>query len=171
MYSSAVSKVLYGAPLYTGQTQTVKETINTVIMRCNREIHKGNTFKVNNKRVCKEIKVDEPMQLILKQGILFIHKVLFNQYPPSILEEVCLPKSERNVEISMHYIPKTDTGKKTCIYANIALYNSLNESLKSMPPKALKRYISKSIIIDVTNEKSLSMGRHKQGRRRPKKRK
>ena len=82
------SLLLYGSPLYCGQTQEIRNNLTTQLMKLNRLIFNQNTYKMSNKRICKNIQVELPDQLIKKNTLNMIHKLVVKRETDSIAKRI-----------------------------------------------------------------------------------
>ena len=150
IYSKAVSQLLYGSQLLLGQTQRVKDLFESTLMICNRRIYSRGTFKMRNCLICKEIKVDEPKQIMLKQAATAIHKIISIKKPEPIFKLYKFTSKKRVAsQISVHRIPKTIKGKRGFVYVSHKLYNSLPSYLRALNHKSFKKKIKSFFIQDI----------------------
>ena len=66
IYAKAASLLLYGSELFTGQTEWTQRKITSILIKCNREIYRKNWFKVSNRKICRDILVDLPEEMLRK---------------------------------------------------------------------------------------------------------
>ena len=96
--------------------------------------------------------------MIIKETILFIHKILFNNYPTSISSMITYSMNERNNIRSIHkpmmkYNHISDTVTQSLFYRSIYLYNLLEYDIKCYNPKKLPKYFQKNIKYIIPNNK------------------
>ena len=82
------SLALYGAELYTDQTEWTKNRFTAIMMRCNRDIYRKDWYMVSNRRICDEILVDHPLQICRKSTLKLFHKVVWNHKRPQLYEKL-----------------------------------------------------------------------------------
>ena len=63
----------YGMPLMMGKNESMLQKIESVYMYINRIIQGGYNFRSNKTKVCKDIKVDLPRQLMCKAAVRYLH--------------------------------------------------------------------------------------------------
>ena len=134
----------YGLELLYGQTDWTAKKLTAVKMKCNRAIYKGDTFKVSNRRICKEIQTDEPMIECKKAVFKFIHKVVRTQKPPQLFKFIKFNRIHRDcARIGLIDAPHKETNKRTLMYKSIELYNCSNPNLKMLTVKNVKSRLKK----------------------------
>ena len=86
IYSKKASIALYGSILYTGQTEWTLSKFTSIMMKCNHQICMKDWFKVSNRRICRDIQVDHPLELIRKSTLKFMHKLIWIRTPAQLYE-------------------------------------------------------------------------------------
>ena len=89
-------------------------------------------------------------QLITKETVLFIHKIFFNNQPPTITNlitfSLCHSQNVRSVRkpiIKEEHNPSM--AKKSIIFMGIYLYNKLTYDITCKNTKLLSKYLQKNI--------------------------
>ena len=112
VYAKIGSILLYGSPLYCGQTQEIRNNLTTQLMKLNRLIFNQNTYKMSNKRICKSIQVELPDQLIKKNTLNMIHKLVVKRETDSIAKRIRIQRHTRTLsKISLNLNLKTKKAK------------------------------------------------------------
>ena len=142
-----LSKLSYGLALYIGQSEQVKSKLYALIMFCYRLMYAKNTYMMRNSKICDELGVDYPDQLLIKSALSFTHKICLLKRPADL---TALFRSQRlsrkETQISMVYIPRTQ--KFQCIFINKAfeLFNKLDTKFRNLSVKNFKILIAKHTI-------------------------
>ena len=108
------SIALYGSVLLFKENEHIQKWFENIIMQINKWIINENCFKKRYTKICKAIKVDDPSQIILKNNITHICKLL----------------SEKEVG-------------KSSLTKHIDLYNALPFEWKTLKIPVLKRRLRK----------------------------
>merc|ERR1711954_85288 len=88
IYSKVSSIALYGCELFTGQTEWTTNKFTTILMKCNREIFQKDWFKLSNRRICREINVDHPVEIIKKSTLKLMHNLIRIKSPNQLYEKL-----------------------------------------------------------------------------------
>ena len=127
-------------PLIINQPERIKSRAETMLMRINRWVHGGNTFKESSIKICKKINRPLPEQEILRANAKFSHKLILNPDIQSLQRYVARPK--RSTSRLFHVKPKKKL-YRTPLEHHIQLYNQLPEDLKYLKPKTLAYKLKK----------------------------
>ena len=113
-------------------------------MRCNRNIYRKEWFKVSNRRICKDIKVDLPIQMCQKATLLQMHKIVWTKSPPQLFKLLKFNTRHRECSsIGLTFQTSKQNSKQTNLEAGLILYNKLPLGMKLMPPRKFKEELSK----------------------------
>ena len=133
----------YGLPLYMGENENTKSRLEAAYMLVNKIIHGGYTFKINNKKICSEAKVEMPRMHMSKTAVTFIHKQLSHQKCKSIVEKLKIPKRK----ISHIYVRNPQNGTyPASLDRLVELYNKLPPETKTKTMGQFKSYLRKNDI-------------------------
>ena len=144
IYSKAALLLLYGSELFTGLSEWTKNRFTAIMMRCNRCIYQKDWFKISNRRICKDIAVDQPDQMCQKATLRKFHGIIWFQTPPQIYKPIKFNSRYRDCsKLSLIYPQSKQTSKKTVIETALELFNNLPMGMKIMHPKKLKVALSK----------------------------
>ena len=144
IYSKVASIALYGCELFTGQTEWTTSKFTSILMKCNREIFQRDWFKVSNSRICKEIKVDHPIEIIKKSTLKFMHKLIWTKSPDQLYDKLKFNTKHRECSnISVKCPVSKLANRRTPIYTGLELYNSMSIRLKLTRPKRFKFLLKK----------------------------
>ena len=135
------SHIDYGLPIFLGENQQLKDKLETTYMSVNKLIRGGVTYKVNNTKICKEIKSELPAQHMKKTAALFIHKHLNHQKCPSILNQLVIPKRKA----SWLYVRSPQLGTYNASFDKcVELYNRVPSNVQEMTVRQFKKYYKKN---------------------------
>ena len=96
IYSKVGSIILYGAALYSGQTEQIKAKFTTLLMKCNLMILNRKTFMERNEVVCREANVSHPEEFVNKAAVKLMKKIIFKQKPKEIFKMIRLSNLPRD---------------------------------------------------------------------------
>ena len=106
-------------------------------------IHGGYTFKVNNKKICREAQVELPPMHMSKAAVSFMHKQLHHQKCISIVEKLKIPKRKT----SHIYVRNPQNGTYPASLDKLVdLYNKLSPEGKTKTLGQFKHYLCKNDI-------------------------
>ena len=110
-------------------------------MTINRIIRGGQTFKVNSDRICKDIKVDKPLDHMRKTAAQYAHKHIKHQKCSALIDELVIPK-----RVTSHIYTKRPQIGNYCasLDKTIELYNNLPAKAKLMTVRQFKKYCKKN---------------------------
>ena len=144
IYAKAASLLLYSSELYTGQKEWTKYKITSILMKCNWEIYQKDWFRVSNHKICKEILVDHPEEIMKKSNLRFFHKIVWHQKPTQLFETLKFnTKHSECSRISIKNPARKQANIQTAIYVRLELYNNLTTGYKLTHPKQFKRKLKK----------------------------
>ena len=125
-------------PLIINQNAHTQRRMEVLLMRINKWIYGGPTYKRSNKAICKEIGIPEPEQEILKANSKFIHKLINKKSRMTTHAHIVIPK--RKTSILYHRKPKKKL-YRTALEHHIEIYNQLDDDLKPMNPRQFGRKV------------------------------
>ena len=144
VYSKIGSTIMYGLPLYCGQNQQIRNDLSVLLMKINKTIFQGNTYKISNRKICKQIDVDLPDQLLKKATINLLHKMLTKKMTKSILKLLRTTRNNRRcTKLSLVNGFRTKRGERSVLYKAIKIYNSLPTFMKALSPNLMKERLTK----------------------------
>ena len=86
MNSLVVSIFRYSCPLLIDSNAIIINKLQTLLMKCARQILGFKSYKMNTVNIMKEVKMLTVHHLIIKESIGFIHKIIFNENPKCIFK-------------------------------------------------------------------------------------
>ena len=109
-------------------------------MQINKWIINENCFKKRYTKICKAIKVDDPSQIILKNNIAHICKLISEKEVGQLMDKLIINKHTGS-KIYMRDPQKPSA--KSLLTRHIDLYNALPFELKTLKIPVLKRRLRK----------------------------
>ena len=127
-------------------------------MKCTRHILGFRSYKMSTIQIMKDLNFLTIHHMIVKETILFIHKVLYNNSPSVLYNLISYSsiddnnvRSIRKPRIKIQH--KSVKVTNSLLYRAIFLYNILEYQTKMYNPKKLSRYLQKDIIYIFPNNK------------------
>ena len=96
MNCKIASKVKYGAGLYCGQTQAIRDKFTTILMLCNELIYNKCTYNMSYERICKKIEEPHPELLICQDAVKQLHRTITRKRPKQIYSLIRFSRSPRD---------------------------------------------------------------------------
>ena len=127
-------------PLLLNQPKQIQAGAEIILMRINKWIRGGPTFKVASELICKEIRCLLPEREILNHNAKFIHKQITAQPNPALQKFIPIPN--QSTSKLYHKVPKKKLYKTSFKYL-LQLYNQIPPNLKPLKPKTFGRRIKK----------------------------
>ena len=158
MNSLVVSIFRYGCPLLIDSNAIIINKLQTLLMKCARQILGFKSYKMNTVNIMKEVKMLTVHHLIIKESIGFIHKIIFNENPKCIFKLLEYNSQEsgniRKVrKMRIKYDIIYEKVRQSLLYRSLFLLNTLEYDLRSMNPKKLSQYLKENIIYIFANNK------------------
>ena len=108
--------------------------------------------------IMKELKMLTVYQMIMKDAIIFIHKVIFNEKPNSIMKLITFGTKEngnvrkvRKPRIKNDH--KATMVRQSLFYNAIYLYGQLECDLRLYNPKKLSKYLKENMLYIFPHDK------------------
>ena len=86
-------------------------------------------YRNSNENVLSDLKQDAPMQVILKDSVKLLYKIIKTRQPLDLFNLIRLPTWRKDSEISLQYAPYTGKFQKNMINKYMSAYNSLSDDL------------------------------------------
>ena len=151
MNSLVISIFRYCCPLLINSNMKQIARLQTLFMKCTRHILGFKSFKMSTLNIVKELKMLTIYQMIMKDAILFIHKVIFNKKPSAIFKFITFGGKE-NSAVRRVRKPRikieTNSSKVrySLLYNSIYLYCKLEDKIRLYNPKKLAKYLKENIL-------------------------
>ena len=136
------SIALYGSQLVIGQSQSVIQCACVLIMRVNRAMHNNIEGLRSTSAICRQLKIDEPRQELIKSTFSYIHKIIENKKPDQIISKLRLP-NRKSGKVYIRGGSRSMWNVKTPIHAAINRYNAIPADFRTIKHKKLKPKLKK----------------------------
>ena len=118
-------------------------------MKCSRPLLDFKSFKFSTQRFMSDLKWLTAYQLITKETIMFIHKIIYDNQPKSITNLITfsLSKSQNHRSSRKSLIAEDHKSKrvrKSIIYMANFLYNHLPNDIRNKNPKRLSKFLQEN---------------------------
>ena len=148
--SIIISIIRYASPILISSSNIQISKLPVLIMKCSRPILGYISLKFSTQKIMQQLKWLTAYQLITKESVLFMHKVIFNNQPQAISDLITFSLSNNQnhraarkpIIIDIHNSKKV---KKSLIYMGTFLYNKLPLDIKNKNPKRLSKYLQDNI--------------------------
>ena len=121
-------------------SQTCTKRLESVIMTIYKWIYNKCTYRKKYSDICKEIKIEEPSQTLLKNNAKFICKIMYEEKVKHLTELMIV---NPRVGTKIYLVDPQKQHSKSAIIRLVHLYNALPMEYKTLNPKRLKRRLSK----------------------------
>ena len=137
--SLMISRLMYGMPLFLGETQKNRYKIHQTVMKLSRWSLKSYCFKTSVKEICQRVGWETPRQMLLKSSAMFILNIIQNRKPNQLIEAIRFPRTRPGAQMTTKHNPKTETYRRSTIYQLVQLYNQLPQHTKNCGQEDLKK--------------------------------
>ena len=142
--AAVISIMRYCAPLYYGQTENVVSRFHTTIMTCYRSIYAKPTYKMRCEKICKNIKMPMPKELLAKDSVKLLHKIIDNRKPLQVNQLLKYPmRCLRSTMLTLRHQPKSERTKRGLIYSGLITMDKIPHKIRSLPNETFKGMISR----------------------------
>ena len=148
--SIIVSVIRYAAPILINSNNTLISKLQVVLMKCSRPILGFKSYKYSTQRIMKELNWLNAYQIVTKETIIFIHKIIYDNQPKAMTQffTFSLTNSQNHRFCRKSIVTEnisSSKGKKSLIFFGNHLYNTLPNNLKLKNPKQLSKYLQNHI--------------------------
>ena len=149
LYSKVASILSYGSPLFSGETESVKNVYHTALMRINRAITNEYIYNESCEQICSKASVPTPLQLLSRNAAIYAHKIVREQKPEVSFYTIRVPLFPRACQDLFSRIePRTIRHKRSLIYRIPKIFNTIPSALKFLPTKLFRKRVKKFDIAD-----------------------
>ena len=140
--SQVISIIRYCSVLYCGQNQTVTSKFHTALMRMYRIIFNGCTYMTRCEKICSEVKMPMPKELIYKDAMIFIHRLLTDKKPKQLYSLIRIPGRLTRVSIPTLSIKcNTERSRRGAYNVMVTKYATLPPELRGLSVNAFKSIV------------------------------
>merc|ERR1712177_43472 len=146
--SMVVSVIRYCSPILIDSEVKILDKLQTQPMKCTRPILGITSFKMSTLQIMAELKILTVHQMIVRDSILFIHKVLTKKTPGGIFNLFCQSNSENVREVKkyrMKIVHKSSKVTNSLFYRSLFLFNCLPTDIRNCNVKKMSKYLQDNI--------------------------
>lgn len=156
--SLIISIFRYTSPLLINSNRNEIQKLQTLLMKCSRPILRYQLYKYSKYKIMKELNWLTIPHLIMKESILFIHRVMYENLPKSIFDFYTFSHNNsqnvRSVRKPMVKTPNnSEKAKKSLIYKSVYLLNKLPNEIRNYNKKKLSKYLQQNMNIYFSGDK------------------
>ena len=146
--SMVISIIRYCSPVLIDSEVRMLDKLQTLLMKCTRPILGITSFKMSTLQIMAEIRILTVHQMIMKESILFIHKVLSRKSPGVIFNLFSQSNTENIREVRKFRVKSTHKSNKvtnSLFYRAIYLFNCLEMEVRNYKVKKLSKYLQDNL--------------------------
>ena len=126
------------------------DKLQTLLMKCTRPILGIKSFKMSTLQIMTELKILTVHQLVMKESIQFIHKILINKSPGVIFnlftQSNCKVDNIRGVrKFRVKLSHKSNKVTNSLFYRSLYLFNCLEIDVCNYKVKKLSKYLQDNL--------------------------
>merc|ERR1711889_40981 len=149
--SMVISIIRYCSPVLIDSEIKILDKLQTRLMKCTRPILGISSFKMSTLQIMAELRILTVHQMVMRDSIQFIHKVLIKKTPGVIFNLFCQSncKLENIREVRKFMVKishKLNKVTNSLYYRAIYLYNCLSSEVRNYKVKKLSKYLQDNII-------------------------
>ena len=117
-------------------------------MKCTRPILGFTSFKLSTLQIMAELKIQTVHQMIIRDSILFIHKVLVKKQPGVIFNLFCQSNTENNRDVKKYrvkFVHKSSKVTNSLFYRSLYLFNCLPTDIRNSNVKKMSKYLQENL--------------------------
>ena len=92
--------------------------------------------------ICNKLKIDDPRQDLIKSSFKFIHKIIENQKPEQIVENLRIPKRKTG-KVYLAGGTRSIRNTRSPINSSVELFNAIPPDFRMLNHKKLKTKLKK----------------------------
>merc|ERR1711954_532362 len=146
--SMVLSVIRYCSPLLVDRDAKLIDKLQTLLMKCTRPILGFQSFKMSTLQIMSELRIQTVHQMIVRESIQFIHKVL-SKKSPGVIFNLFIQSNLANVRGVRKYRVKTthksNRVTNSLFYRAIYLYNCLENDVRNYKLKQMSKYLQDNI--------------------------
>merc|ERR1712002_866864 len=148
--SMVVSIIRYCSPILIDSEVKILDKMQTQLMKCTRPILGISSFKKSTLQIMAELRILTVHQMVMKELIQYIHKVLINKSPGVIFNLFCQSNCKlyniREVrKFMVKFTHKSNKVTNSLFYRALYLYNCLSTEVRNYKVKKLSKYLQDNI--------------------------
>merc|ERR1712115_533391 len=148
--SMVISIFRYCSPILIDSEVKVLDKLQTLIMKCTRPILGIKSFKMSTLQIMTELRILTVHQLVMKESIQFIHKILINKLPGVIFslftQSNCKVDNIRGVrKFRVKVSHKSNKVTNSLFYRSLYLFNCLEIDVRNYKVKKLSKCLQENL--------------------------
>merc|ERR1712115_703171 len=148
--SMVVSIFRYCSPILIDSDVKMMDKLQTLLMKCTRPILGIKSFKMSTLQIMAELRILTVHQLVMKESIQFIHKILTNKLPGVIFnlfsQSNCKMDNIREVrKFRVKISHKSNKVTNSLYYRALYLFNCLEMEVRNFKVKKLSKYLQDNL--------------------------
>ena len=112
-------------------------------MHISKFVQQKSFFKVSNTNINKQLGLEEPIQILRKETIKFMHKIIFTSQHERLSNLIKRPRYRDEIGVSLCYYPRTDKFTRNLINTGYKYYNLVPADIRALPPAKFKIKLKK----------------------------
>ena len=143
-----ISVIRYCSPILIDCEVKVLDKLQTRLMKCTRPILGFSSFKLSTLQIMAELKIQTVHQMIIRDSILFIHKVLVNKKPGVIFNLFSQSNSQNNRDVKKYrvqFVHKSSKVTNSLFYRSLYLFNCLPTDIRNSNVKKMSKYLQENL--------------------------
>ena len=140
----------YCSPILIDSEVKMLAKLQTLLMKCTRPILGIKSFKMSTMAIMNDLKILTVQQMVIRESIQFIHKVIFNKSPSVIFnlltQSNCNNENIRGVrKYMMKKSHKSNKVTNSLFYRSLYLYNCLETEVRNYNTKKMSKYLQENV--------------------------
>merc|ERR1712240_727416 len=146
--SMVLSVIRYCSPLLVDSEAKLIDKLQTLLMKCTRPILGFQSYKLSTLQIMSELRIQTVPQMIVRESIQFIHKVL-SKKAPGVIYDLFIQSNLDNIRGIRKYrvknYHKSSKVTNSLFYRAIYLFNCLENDVRIYNVKKLSKYLQDNI--------------------------
>ena len=145
-----LSIIGYCSPILINSDAKMIDKLQTLLMKCTRPILGFASFKMSTLQIMAELRIQTVHQMIIRDSIQFIHKVLIKKTPGVIFnlfyQSNCNSENIREVrKFRVKIVHKSNKVTNSLFYRALYLFNCLPTDVRNFKVKQMSKYLQDNI--------------------------
>ena len=145
--SIIISVFRYAAPILIDSNKAQVSKLQSLLLKCSRNILGFQSWKMSTIQIFKELNWLTIQQLFMRESLKFIHKIIYNDLPKSIMELISFSLTRSDV-VRLSRKPflikksKSQFQSQSVLYRAVFLYNNISDTIRYLNPKMFSKSIN-----------------------------
>ena len=136
------------SPILIDTEVKVLDKLQTQLMKCTRPVLGFSSFKMSTLQIMSELRIQTVHQMIVRDSIMFIHKVLTKKTPGVIFKLFCQSNTENNRDVKkfrVKFVHKSSKVTNSLFYRSLYLLNCLPTDIRNTNTKKISKYLQENL--------------------------